>query len=168
MGGGKPMHRSFAERQLYNRKNATERNANTTIVLTLEPPDRIKDNPDKLVVWNYLCNDLAARQLLSTSYFVQLTVLCDNIVEYDSLLKTYEESGPLIPLFGKDGESIVGYRQNPLFHMIKSVEKSILKGCEKFGLNPKDAVYTSNPDIKARLTTPAEDNGKKKITYFAS
>ncbi len=163
-----PTRRSAAERAMYYEDNTKVRNQNTKKVVHIDPPDRIKDHPEKLDCWNYICTDLAGRQLLSPSYIMSITILVDNIVNYNLMLATLEDSGPLIPMLSKDGNQITGYKENPLFSMVKRTEKIINTMCEKFGLNPRDAVYTTNPDIKTQQTLEApKSDSKKNITYFA-
>jgi phage terminase small subunit len=137
----------------------------------IDPPARIANREDTLEIWNYLCDDLASRDLLSTSYIIPITLLTDNLVTYHELKASYDDSGPLIPILSKDdGETIVSYKENPLFSMLKRTELIIMKLCEKFGLNPRDAVYVTNPDIKmgqaekGKLTKNEPD--KKGIVYF--
>jgi len=153
---------------MYSHDHTLSRVSDSQKVVSLDPPDRIKDDPKKLDCWNYLCNDLAGRQLLSPSYFQSIVILVDNIAAYNEYVPMLEGSGPLIPMFGKDGESIVGYKENPLFSMIKRTEIIINKLCEKFGLNPRDAVYTTNPDIKTQAIEAQAQNRPKGITYFNS
>jgi hypothetical protein len=163
-----PTRRSKAEREMYDDDHTLPRTSDAVQVITLDPPERIQDNPLKLEVWNYLCNDLASREILSPSYIMPITVLVNNIVQYNEYQIILEQTGPLAPVFAKDGESIVKYVPNPIFDMIKSIEKIIIKLCEKFGLNPRDAIYVTNPDIKTRKaieTTATEP--RKNITYFA-
>jgi len=112
-------------------------------------------------------NDLAGREILSPSYFMSITILVDNIYTYNEYLVMLEGSGPLVPVMDKTGENVVNYKENPLFNMIKKCEVIINKMCEKFGLNPRDAVYVTNPDIQTKQvleSQPAID--RKKITYF--
>ena len=166
--GGSVTRRSKAERDAFCPRDATKPKISDNIkTVSLDPPNRIADNPDKLDCWRYLCNDLAGRQLLSPSYIAPLVILVDNIVAYNEYVPMLESTGPLIPMFAKDGESITGYKENPLFSMIKRTEAIINKLCEKFGLNPRDAVFTTNPDLKtiaveAKVSSPHQG----KITYF--
>ena len=166
MGGA--TKRSAEERAMYSHDHTISRKSDNEKVVKLEPPDRIKDNPEKLDCWNYLCNDLAGRQLLSPSYFQSLVILVDNIVAYNEYVPMLEGSGPLIPMLGKDGDTVTGYKENPLFSMIKRTEVIINKMCEKFGLNPRDAVYTTNPDVKTEAIVAQTQNKPKGITYFSS
>ena len=165
MGGA--TKRSKAERELYREDHTLPRVSDTIKIVTLDPPQRIKDHPLKLDCWNYLCNDLAGRQLLSPSYIMSMTILVDNIINYNEYLEMLEGSGPLIPIMDKRGENVVRYVENPLFKMIKQIESIINKLCEKFGLNPRDSVYTTNPDIKTQAAIEAKPaNDRKNITYF--
>ena len=166
MGGA--TKRSAEERAMYSHDHTISRVSDTNKVVSLDPPDRIKDDPAKLDCWNYLCNDLAGRQLLSPSYYQSIVILVDNIAAYNEYVPMLEGSGPLIPMFGKDGESIVGYKENPLFSMIKRTEIIINKMCEKFGLNPRDSIYVTNPDIKTKQILEDKSPKVKGITYFNS
>lgn len=162
-----PTRRSKKERELYPHDNTRSRVTDNETVIKLEPPPRIADHPEKLDCWNYICNDLASRQVLSPSYIMPITMLVDNIVMYNEIVQALEESGLTIPILSKDGNAIVGYKENHLFGMKIRTEAAINKQCEKFGLNPRDAVFTTNPDIK---TKPIEALGSEKpkgITYFS-
>ena len=164
-----PTRRSKAERAMYYEDHTLPRSAdNITTVVSLSPPDRIKDHPEKLDAWNYICNDLALRQILSPSYIMEITLLVDNIVLYEELRLTLEQSGPLVPVMDKTGDNVVKYVANPVFDMVKRTEAIMMKLCEKFGLNPRDAVYVTNPDIKTQqaIEAKATGNGQKGITYF--
>jgi hypothetical protein len=96
-----------------------------------------------------------------------ITILVDNIINYNEYLVALEESGPLVPIFSRDGSTIRDYKENPLFSMVKRIETIINKQCEKFGLNPRDAIYVTNPDIKTQLLEAKQTSDKKNITYFA-
>lgn len=164
-----PTRRSKAEREAFCPRDGTiPKVSDNQKVVSLDPPDRIKDHPDKLDCWNYICTDLAGRQLLSPSYIMEITILVDNIVAYNEYVVMLESSGPLIPMLSKDGNEITGYKENPLFGIVKRTEAAIFKLCEKFGLNPRDAVYTTNPDIKTQQVLEAKVSGpqQNKITYF--
>jgi len=159
--------RSHAERALYIKDTTVPKITNTVKVVHLEPPQHIKDNPTKLDWWNYLCTDLAGRQILSPSYIMPLIMLVDNIHDYHEYRVLLEGSGPLIPVMSKDGQSITRYVENPLAQMVKRIEAFIHRLCEKFGFNPRDAVYVTNPDILTKQTIEAPTtNDTKKITYF--
>lgn len=151
---------------MYYEDKTLPRTSDAVKVLTLPPPERIQDNAIKLDLWNYVCADLASREILSPSYVVSITILVDNICNYNEYLKILEDTGALVPVFSKDGETVVKYEPNPVFAMVKNIEKVIIKLCEKFGLNPRDAVYVTNPDIKTRTIESKSDN-RKGITYFA-
>jgi hypothetical protein len=162
-----PTRRSKTERDLYPHDNTVSRVNNNKKVVKLDPPDRIQDNSVKLDCWNYICNDLAEREILSPSYFMPITILVDNIFTYNEYLVMLEGSGPLIPVMTKDGSEVQHYKENPLFNMIKKCELIINKMCEKFGLNPRDAVYVTNPDIKTQQVLEAKQTpDRKAITYF--
>jgi len=162
-----PTKRSAKERALYPHDNTMSRKTDNTKVLHLEPPESIKHIPDKLNMWNYLCTDLASRELLSPSYMIPLTMLVDNIFDYHEYKVMLDGSGPLVPIMAKDGESVVKYVANPLFMMVKQIESRIHKLCEKFGLTPRDAIYTTNPDIKEKQVLEAQKvPDRKAITYF--
>jgi len=160
--------RSKAERALYPHDNTKSRETDNVKVLSLEPPDRIKDHPVKLNYWNFICADLASRQLLSPGYHESIVILVDNITNYEEYIVMLEETGALVPVFdSRTGEKIVGYKENPLFSMVKQLEKMINKLCENFGLNPKHATYTANPDIKEKaIEHKPSESSRKGITYF--
>ncbi len=162
-----PTRRSKAERALYYEDHTLPRSAdNVQKVVKLDAPQRIQDHPEKLDAWNYICNDLASRQLLSPSYIMDITLLVDNMVQYEELRQTLEDTGPITPVMDKTGEKVVKYVENPLFSMVKRVEAVVMKLCEKFGLNPRDAVYVANPDIKTQAIDSTASDPKKGITYF--
>lgn len=163
-----PTKRSAEERGMYYTDRSLPRTNDNIKVTKLEPPDRFRDHPEKLDCWNFLCTDLAGRQLLSPSYFQSLVILVDNIAAYNEYVPMLEGSGPLIPMLAKDGASITGYKENPLFSIVKRTEQAINKMCEKFGLNPRDAVYTTNPDIKTQAIEAQVQAKTKGITYFSS
>jgi len=162
-----PTRRSKSEREMYYEDHTLPRVSDSVKVLTLDPPPRIADNELKLEVWNYICADLASREILSPSYIMSIAILTDNIVNYNEYLEILESTGALVPKFAKDGESIVCYEPNPIFAMVKAIEKVIIKMCEKFGLNPRDAIYVTNPDIKTKAIETSASQPKNKITYFA-
>lgn len=162
-----PTTRSQQERALYDRDGVLKRNLGTEKVVSLDPPDRIKEHPEKLDCWNYICTDLAGRQLLSPSYIMSIVILVDNIVAYNEYVVALDSSGPIVPMIDIKGE-IRGYKENPLFTIVKQTEKMIITMCEKFGLNPRDAVYTANPDLKTKtIESVPSAPSCNKITYFA-
>lgn len=161
-----PTKRSKAERDMYYEDKTLPRTNDNLKVVKLDPPDRIRDHSEKLDCWNYICNDLAGRQLLSPSYLMSITIFVDNVIAYNEYLTALENSGPLVPTFNKQGE-VIAYKENPLFNMIKRIEVILNKLCEKFGLNPRDAVYTTNPDLKTKAIEAQQEPDRKKITYFA-
>lgn len=166
-----PTRRSKAERAMFAEDHTLPRTADNIInVVSLTPPERIADNPSKLDTWNYLCNDLASRQLLSTSYIMPITMLVDSIFQYNEYVVVLEDSGPVTPVMDKSGENVVRYEANPLFSIVARLHAQILKLCEKFGLDPRDAVYVTNPDIKQQQAIEAQstDAKRKGINYFAS
>jgi len=165
-----PTRRSKAEREMFAEDHTRPRTADNIVqTISLTPPDRIIDNPLKLDTWNYICNDLAARSLLSSSYIMPITMLVDNIVSYNEYIAMLEASGPVAPVMDKTGEHIVRYVENPLFSIVKRTEAIIIKLCEKFGLDPRDSVYVTNPDIKTQaIEAQATDSKRKGINYFAS
>jgi hypothetical protein len=163
-----PTRRSADERAMYAEDHTLPRVSDTKKVIRLDPPDRIKDHPQKLDCWNFVCNDLAFRELLSPSYIFPITMLVDNIVAYNEYLEMLEGSGPLVPRMDRTGEKVVEYVKNPLFDMVKKLEVHINKQCEKFGLNPRDAIYVTNPDIKSKpIEVQSSGDGKNgMILYF--
>ena len=164
-----PTRRSKAERAMYYEDHTLPRSAdNVKTVIQLVPPQRIQDKPEALDAWNYICNDLASRELLSPSYIMDITLLVDNMVQYEELRQLLEDSGPIVPVMDKTGTQVTRYVENPAFSMVKRVEAVVMKLCEKFGLNPRDAVYVTNPDIKTQqaIEAKASGNGQKGITYF--
>ena len=164
-----PTRRSKAERDLYKKDNTLPRTpTNIATTIKIEPPERIAEIPEKLQAWNYITGDLASRQLLSTSYIIDITMLVDNLYDYEFYRKTLEDSGPLVPIISKDGESVIRYEKNPLFDMVKNTEKIVMKLCEKFGLNPRDAVYVTNPDIKTQPIEVSDKTERKKVEYFST
>ena len=162
-----PTKRSKSEREMYANDHTLPRESDVTKVLTLPPPQRIQEHELKLEAWNYICADLASRQILSPSYLMSITILVDNIINYNEYLEILETTGALVPVFGRNGASITKYVENPVFKMVKDTEKVIIKLCEKFGLNPRDAVYVTNPDIKTKAIEAQATDPRKGITYFA-
>lgn len=158
--------RSAAARSMYPCDHTIPRVSDNTKVVKLDPPPRIQEDERKLDAWNYICTDLASRQLLSPSYIMPITMLVDNIILYNELVVQLAEIGNLIPTLSKDGTAIVAYKENPLFSMTIRIMAAINKQCEKFGLNPRDSVYTTNPDLK---TVVAEEKAQALIkgpVYF--
>jgi hypothetical protein len=68
----------------------------------------------------------------------------------------------------KTGENVVRYEANPLFNIVAKLHAQIIKLCEKFGLDPRDAVYVTNPDIKTQAIEAQATEKRKGINYFAS
>ena len=95
-------------------------------------------------------------------------MLVDSIFQYNEYVVVLEQSGPVTPIMDKTGENIVRYEANPLFSIVAKLHSQILKLCEKFGLNPRDAVYVTNPDIKEKAIEAQSSEKRKGINYFAS
>lgn len=165
-----PTRRSKAEREMFAEDHTRPRTADNIInVVSLTPPQRIADNPLKLDIWNYICNDLASRQLLSTSYMMPITMFVDSVYQYNEYVEVLEQSGPVTPVMDKTGENVVRYEANPLFSVVARLHAQIVKLSEKFGLDPRDAVYVTNPDIKEKaIEAQSTDTKRKGINYFAS
>ena len=164
-----PTRRSKAERAMFAEDHTRPRTADNIInVVSLTPPERIADNPSKLDTWNYICNDLASRELLSTSYIMPITMLVDSVFQYNEYVVVLEQSGPITPIMDKTGDNIVRYEANPLFSIVARLHAQILKLCEKFGLDPRDAVYVTNPDVLTKQVLEDKSPKTKGITYFNS
>jgi len=152
---------------MYAEDHTKSRASDAKLVVKLIAPQRIQDCPAKLDAWNHICNDLASRQILSPSYIFSVTMLVDNVVSYNELLQALEDSGPVIPVMNKEGTEVVKYDKNPLFDMVKRTEVSIMKLCEKFGMNPRDAIWVTNPDLKTQPIETQAVTDRKAIKYFA-
>lgn len=162
----RPTRKSAEERAIFGRADRAETvNPNIVKVHSVPPPQTIENDPDKVAIWNFITLDLAKRQLLSESYTHVIEILVNNVHLYNQYQPALEEAGPLIPVLGKDGETVVSYKENPIFSMVKRIESTILKHLEKLGLTPRDIIYLSNPDAKAPIDVAATD-AQKRISYF--
>lgn len=157
--------RSLEERKIMGRADrATVTETNIIKLSSLPVPQTIIDNPDKVRLWNFITSDLAKRSLLSESYSQVIELLVNNVWLYNTYLPQLEETGPVTPRFGKDGDTIVGYDRNPLFDIVMKTESHILKLLEKLGLTPRDIVFLSNPDARIQIEGIVAE--QKKVTYF--
>lgn len=160
----KPRRRSREEIRLFGRASDAIDVHNIITAHTIPTPNSIIGVYEKEVMWNFLVSDLSRRGLLSESYSVVMELLVLDLYLMNEYRPALEQAGPLTPIMGRDGITIVDYRPNPLFNMVLRLEAVIVKLLEKLGLTPRDITYVSNPDAQIPIQQIAEE--KKRINYF--
>jgi hypothetical protein len=160
----RPTRKSIEERKIFGRADRAETTTPIVSVKALPIPESI-DTPEKEKLWVFLTSDLAKRGLLAESYTWSIEMLINNKFLLDQYRANLEETGPLMPTFSRDGNTITGYIENPIFSMLKRVESTVIKLMEKLGLTPRDIVYLNNPDAKIQIEGVVSEE-RKKVSYF--
>lgn len=125
-------------------------------------PHLIASDEGKLSLWNFICTDLANRQLLSVHYVMLIELLIHDIAMYQTLLPQLESEGTVYSTFDKHGNEIK--RPHPMFTQVHLLKASILQKLVALGMTPRDIVYVTNPAATSQIEAVADE--KKRITYF--
>ena len=135
-------------------------------VARLDPPATLAGDEKKVKLWNFVCADMANRDMLSSTYTFVIRELVETVALLDTYRPMLEEAGPLEPIYNKDG-TFVGNKANPLFLMVDKLQNKLLQLVTKLGMTPRDIYYLTNPE--ATLTQPIEAviHERSTITYFA-
>jgi|JI9StandDraft_1071089.scaffolds.fasta_scaffold49636_4 hypothetical protein len=125
-------------------------------------PHLIATDEGKLSLWNFICADLANRQLLNISYVMLIEMLIHDIAMYQTLLPQLEDEGTTYSTIDKHGNEIK--RPNPMFTQVHLLKSSILQKLVSLGMTPRDIIYVTNPAATSQIEAVARE--KKGITYF--
>ena len=125
-------------------------------------PHLIASDEGKMSLWNFICQDLANRQLLNVSYVLLIEMLVHDIAMFQTLLPQLEDEGTVYSTFDKMGNEIK--RPNPMFTQVHLLKASILQKLVSLGMTPRDIVYVTNPAATSQIEAVATE--KKRMNYF--
>lgn len=136
-------------------------------VAKMPVPAEIAEDKKKMALWNFLCSDLANRNLLTPTYLFTIRETVNTVALLDAYREQLEAEGPLVEAFGQKGQSL-GQKMNPLFSAVNKLQALLLQYIAKLGLSPRDIHYLSNPDASPTEPIEAVVSENKRITYFRS
>lgn len=128
-------------------------------------PPRIESDPDRMALWNFICSDMANRQILSPTYALTISETVETVCLIKECRNTIDEEGMTQPIFSKNG-SPMGTRQHPLFAVLSSQQRNLYKLIQMLGMSPRDIHYLVNPDATPTTVIDGQVKEIQKIVYF--
>jgi hypothetical protein len=154
-----------------NGESITER-AVSSFDLTVHPdvdkmpiPPRIDSDPEKKALWNFICTDMANRQLLSPTYVLTIAEAVEIAALIKSCRDTMDREGLTQPRYSKTGQ-LVGMVAHPLAAVLASQQRNLLKIIQMLGMSPRDIHYLVNPDASPNIVIEGQVQELQKIVYF--
>lgn len=128
-------------------------------------PPRIESDPDRKALWNFVCSDMANRNLLSPTYALTISETVETACLIKECRDVLDKEGLVVPMYSKTG-ALMGTRQHPLTSVLASQQRNLLKLIQMLGMSPRDIHYLVNPDATPNQVIEGQVRELQKIVYF--